>query len=100
MSDSSFIKEPESFLGTDCKVHSKPLSQFAEEWDSAKRQCKEPSNMAKAQDLAGGGPCPELLNLRFKRLRVTSESKKLAVFSMDEIIRWTGASNVEEKSHD
>ena len=38
----------------------------------------------------GGGPNPELVNLRFKRLAVASESKKGAVFSMDAIKRWTG----------
>jgi putative DNA primase/helicase len=38
----------------------------------------------------GGGPNPEMVNLRFKRLAVASESKKGAVFSMDAIKRWTG----------
>lgn len=38
----------------------------------------------------GGGPSPELVNLRFKRLAVASESKKGAMFSMDAIKRWTG----------
>lgn len=38
----------------------------------------------------GGGPNPELVNLRFKRLAVASESKKGATFSMDAIKRWTG----------
>lgn len=38
----------------------------------------------------GGGPSPELVNLRFKRLAVASESKKGATFSMDAIKRWTG----------
>lgn len=38
----------------------------------------------------GGGPSPELVNLRFKRLAVASESKKGASFSMDAIKRWTG----------
>lgn len=38
----------------------------------------------------GGGPQPELVNMRHKRLAVASESKKGAVFSMDAIKRWTG----------
>lgn len=38
----------------------------------------------------GGGPSPELVNLRYKRLAVASESKKGATFSMDAIKRMTG----------
>jgi len=38
----------------------------------------------------GGGPSPELVNMRFKRLAVASESKKGSTFSMDSIKRWTG----------
>jgi hypothetical protein len=100
VSDCPFKNLTESFLETDLEANSKPFSQLIKKWDGAVHRLEDPSSMVKLQDLARGGPCPELLNLRFKRLAVASESEKISEISMDAIKRWVSVSNVEEKSHD